>query len=311
MAGELALEVCLAVRSGERKTAQQKFSQLLNEVQQLEVLQLLGDCLLEAVRRQQKQLFADWLMQSEQQLVAAITNAEAAQEAPGFLKSLSFVVCDRQLTEAQPVLASLIRRFAAAADTNISKALWTELLNLAARMARRGWRTQTSFLLRLYLRGLLKEQQIAAWQAGLLALQLHFVVYARWDGFTKACGAYAEFLYLLLLLVRRAGRKKYNSEQRKQYLLLSLRSLRGIITNVARSLMLDEMEIFRQLYQYFWQLAGENKRRRQQLQLLLQLAISYWQSSLPKTSRKQVRFLKDLLEPSLINAEYEALLKTI
>ena len=311
MAGELALEVCLAVRSGELETAQQKFSQLLHEVQQQEVLQLLGDCLLEAVRRQQKQLFADWLAHSGQQLVAAMTNAEAAQEALSFLKSLSFVICDRQLTEAQPVLAQLIRRFAATADINASKALWTELLNLAARMARRGWRTQTSFLLRLYLRRLLKEQQTAAWQAGLLALQLHFVVYARWDGFTKACTAYVELWYLLLLLVRRAGRKKYNSEQRKQYLLLSLRSLRGIITNVARSLMLDEMEIFRQLYQYFWQLAGENKRRRQQLQLLLQLAISYWQSSLPKTSRKQVRFLKDLLEPSLINAEYEALLKTI
>ena len=311
MAGELALEVCLAVRSGELEIAQQKFSQLLHEVQQQEVLQLLGDCLLEAVRRQQKQLFADWLAQAGQQLVAAVTTAATAQEALGFLKSLSFVICDRQLTEAQPVLAQLIRRFAATADTKFSKALWTELLNLAARMARRGWRTQTSFLLRLYLRGLLKEQQTAAWQAGFLALQLHFVVYARWDGFTKACTAYAELWYLLLLLVRRAGRKKYSSEQRKQYLLLSLRSLRGIITNVARSLMLDEMEIFRQLYQYFWQLAGDNKRRRQQLQLLLQLAISYWQSSLPKTSRKQVRFLKDLLQPSLINAEYETLLKTI
>ena len=311
MAGELALEVCLAVRSGELETAQQKFSQLLHEVQQQEALQLLGDCLLEAVRRQQKQLFAGWLAQSGQQLVTAVTTAATAQEALGFLKSLSFVICDRQLTEAQPVLAQLIRRFAATADTNVSKALWTELLNLAARMARRGWRTQTSFLLRLYLRGLLKEQQTAAWQAGLLALQLHFVVYTRWDGFPKACAAYAELWYLLLLLVRRAGRKKYSSEQRKQYLLLSLRSLRGIITNVARSLMLDEMEIFRQLYQYFWQLAGDNKRRRQQLQLLLQLAISYWQSSLPKTSRKQVRFLKDLLQPSLINAEYETLLKTI
>lgn len=308
MAGELALEVCIAVRVGELQTAQQKFSQLLTEVQQQEVLHLLGDCLLEAVRRQQKQLFIEWFGQSGKQLLPAIATAEAAQEALSFLNSLSFVICDRRLTEAQPALAQLIRRFAA---TNDSKALWTELLNLAARMARRGWRTQTSFLLRLYLRELLKEQQLATWQSGLLALQLHFVVYARWDGFTKACTVYTEFLYLLLLLVRRAGRKKYNSEQRKQYLLLSLRSIRGIITNVARSLMTDEMEVFRQLYQYFWQLAGDNKCRRQQLQLLLQLAISYWQSSLPKTSRKQVRFLKDLLQPSLITAEYEALLKTI
>lgn len=311
MAGELALEVCLAVRSGELEAAQQKFLQLLVEAQQQEALQLIEACLLEAVRRQQRQLFVDYVTQAQEKLLPVVANTAAAQEALSFLKNLSFVVCDRRLTEAQPVLAQLIRRFAATADTEPNQALWTEILNLAARMARRGWRTEASFLLRLYLRELLKERQAAAWQSGLLALQMHFVVYARWDGFAKACAAYAELWYLLLLLVRRADRKKYSFKQRKQYLLLSLRFLRGIITNVARSLMTDEMEIFRQLYQYFWQLAGESKQRRQQLQLLLQLAISYWQSSLPKTSRKQVRFLKDLLEPSLINVEYEALLKTI
>ena len=307
MAGELALEVCLAVRSGELEAAQQKFLQLLVEAQQQEALQLIEACLLEAVRRQQRQLFVDWLAQSQQQL----TNEAAGEKALSFLKSLSFVVCDRRLTEVQPVLGQLIRRFMNSGDSGLRKSFGSELLNLAARMARRGWRTETSFLLRLYLRELLKEQRADLWQTGLLALQMHFVVYARWDGFPKACAAYIELLYLQLLLMRRAGRKKYSSEQRKQYLLLSLRSLRGIITNVARSLMTDEMEIFRQLYQYFWQLAGESRQRRQQLQLLLQLAISYWQSSLPKTSRKQVRFLKDLLQPSLISAEYEALLKII
>lgn len=311
MAGELALEVCLAVRSGELGTAQQKFLQLLVEARQQEALPLIEACLLEAVRRQQRQLFVDWLAQSQQQLLAALTNEAAGEKALSFLKSLSFVVCDRRLTEVQPVLGQLIRRFAATVDTEANQALRTEILNLAARMARRGWRTETSFLLRLYLRELLKEQRADLWQTGFLALQLHFVVYARWDGFAKACAAYAELWYLLLLLVRRADRKKYSFKQRKQYLLLSLRSLRGIITNVARSLMTDEMELFRQLYQFFWQLAGADKRRRQQLQQLLQLAISYWQSSLPKTSRKQVKFLQDLLQPSLLDAEYEALLKTI
>lgn len=311
MGSELALEVCLAVRRGELEAAQQRFSQLLAEAQQQDLLQLLGACLLEAVRRQQRGLFISWLALSENQLLTAVTDAETAKEALSFLQSLSFAICDRRLMEAQPALAQLIKSFAAVAEAKLVNTLWTELLHLAARMARRGWCTEASFLLRLYLRELLKEHQAAVWQSGLLALQMHFVVYARWDGFTKACAAYAELWYLLLLLVRRADRKKYSFKQRKQYLLLSLRFLRGIITNVARSLMTDEMEIFRQLYQYFWQLAGESKQRRQQLQLLLQLAISYWQSSLPKSSKKQVRFLKDLLEPSLINAEYEALLKTI
>lgn len=311
MGSELVLEVCLAVRKGELEAAQQGFTSLLAQAQAEEVLKLIGDCLLEAVRRQQRQLFIDWLHEAQKHLLAATANPKAAASALSFLQSMSFVICDRRMAEVRPVLAQLIRRFTAACDAESGKALGAELLNLAARMARRGWREEAAFLLRLYLRKLLKEKTAGAWQAGLLALQLHFVAYARWDGFTKACSAYQELLLLYLLLMRRARQKKYAEEQRRQYLLLSLRSLRGIITNVARSLMTDEMELFRQLYQIFWQLAGAAKRRRQQFQQLLQLAISYWQSSLPKTSRKQLKFLQDLLQPSLLDAEYQALLKSI
>ena len=63
--------------------------------------------------------------------------------------------------------------------------------------------------------------------------------------------------------------------------------------------------------QYLWQLAGEDVARKQRLLLLLQLSISYWHSTLPKSSKKQLRFLRDLLEPSYISAEYETLLRRI
>lgn len=311
MGSELALEVCLAVRRGELEAAQQSFTSLLAQAKQQEVLQLAGACLLEAVRRQQRELFDAWLVQAEKQLLLAVSNKAAAQSALSFLTSLSFVVCDRRLAEVRHVLAALIRRLAAVCDDACRKALWTELLSLAARMSRRGWREETAFLLRLYLRELLKTKALGAWQSGLLALQLHFVAHARWDGFVKACHAYQELFTLCLLLIRRAGGKKYTEEQRRQYLLLSLRGLRGIITNAARSLMTDEMDLFRELYQFFWQYSVNDKRRRQQLQLLLQLAIGYWQASLPKTSRKQLKFLADLLQPNLIDAAYTALLKAI
>ena len=110
------------------------------------------------------------------------------------------MVCDRRLAEAQPALAQLVRRFANAATADIAAKLWAELLSLAARMARRGWREETAFFLRLYLRELLKRDDSAVWQQRLLALQLHFVAYARWDGFTKACAAYQELLLLFLLM---------------------------------------------------------------------------------------------------------------
>lgn len=311
MSTELVLEVCLAVRRDELQAARDGFTKILESAAKQSLFKAIGDCLLAAVRRQQRQLFDEWLEQAREALLSLAAEPERSAEAAEFLTRLSFVVCDRRLAEAQPALAQLVRRFANAAAEDIAAKLWAELLSLAARMARRGWREETEFLLRLYLRELLKRDDSAVWQQRLLALQLHFVAYARWDGFTKACAAYQELLLLFLLLVRRAGKKIYTKEQQEQYLLLSLRTLRGIISNAARSSMKDDMEIFRELYQYLWQLAGDNKRRRQQLQLLLQLAISYWQSSLPKTSRKQARFLEDLLQPSLIDKLQEDLLNRI
>ncbi|WP_455266094.1 hypothetical protein [Phascolarctobacterium sp.] len=311
MSTELVLEVCLAVRRDELQAARDGFTKILESAEKQSLFKDIGDCLLAAVRRQQRQLFDEWLEQAREALLSLAAEPERSAEAADFLTSLSFVVCDRRLAEAQPALAQLVRRFANAASADIAARLWAELLSLAARMARRGWREETAFLLRLYLRELLKRDDSAVWQQRLLALQLHFVAYARWDGFTKACAAYQELLLLFLLLVRRTGKKIYTKEQQEQYLLLSLRTLRGIISNAARSSMKDDMEIFRELYQYLWQLAGDNKRRRQQLQLLLQLAISYWQSSLPKTSRKQARFLEDLLQPSLIDKLHEDLLNRI
>lgn len=311
MSTELVLEVCLAVRRDELQAARDGFTKILESAAKQSLFKAIGDCLLAAVRRQQRQLFDEWLEQAREALLSATAEPERSAEAADFLTRLSFVVCDRRLAEAQPALAQLVRRFANAASADIAARLWAELLSLAARMARRGWREETAFLLRLYLRELLKRDDSAVWQQRLLALQLHFVAYARWDGFTKACAAYQELLLLFLLLVRRTGKKIYTKEQQEQYLLLSLRTLRGIISNAARSSMKDDMEIFRELYQYLWQFAGDNKRRRQQLQLLLQLAISYWQSSLPKTSCKQARFLEDLLQPSLIDKLQEDLLNRI
>ena len=305
------LEVCLAVRRDELQAARDGFTKILESAAKQSLFKAIGDCLLAAVRRQQRQLFDEWLEQAREALLSLAAEPERSAEAVEFLTRLSFVVCDRRLAEAQPALAQLVRRFANVAAADIAAKLWAELLSLAARMARRGWREETAFLLRLYLRELLKRDDSAVWQQRLLALQLHFVAYARWDGFTKACAAYQELLLLFLLLVRRTGKKIYTKEQQEQYLLLSLRTLRGIISNAARSSMKDDMDIFRELYQYLWQLAGDNKRRRQQLQLLLQLAISYWQSSLPKTSRKQARFLEDLLQPSLIDKLYEDMLNRI
>ena len=197
---------------------------------------------------------------------------------------------------------------------NLGTQAYVACLNLAARLARRGWGEETRYVLRLVAWAVLQNkgrQSLLLWQNVMAQLSLHFAVYARWESFPKACAAYHELVLLLVLLVRRAGRGALDEHLRVAYLHLSLRTVRDLVTNIARSTMQDDMDIFRQWYQHLWQLAGEDARRKQCLILLLQLSIAYWQRTLPKSSKKQLRFLQDLLQPNLIDAEYEKLLKAI
>lgn len=308
---ELVLEVCLAVRSGRAQEAQEGFVQLLQRLQGAELLAAIGNCLLAAYRRQQVKLANSLLLQAQPQLLTLMEDAQLTAEAASLLQRLAFIVCDRQALEALPVLELLVLRFLRShqAEPKPLAAFWGEWLSIAARMARRGWRRQTGFLLRLFLRDLLKTD-VKQQPGRLLGLQLHFVVYARWDGFSHACAAYRELMSFYLLLLRRAANSRWQADQ-QAYLLLALRSMRDLVAQSARSLMQDDMDIFRLWYQFFWQLAGDDAKRRQELLLLLQLAISYWQDTRPKTSRKQARYLEDLLQPSLLTEHYTGLLQKI
>jgi len=42
--------------------------------------------------------------------------------------------------------------------------------------------------------------------------------------------------------------------------------------------------------------------------VLVQLEINYWHLTKPKTSRKQLEYLADLLEPDVVPSEYRKLL---
>ena len=90
-----------------------------------------------------------------------------------------------------------------------------------------------------------------------------------------------------------------------------MRHLRDVTANVSRSAMLDDADIFRQWYSFFWHLTADDKSAREELLRLLQLSITYWQQTMPKTSRKQAVLLKDLLQANLIDGQYALLLQKI
>lgn len=308
MVTELILETSIALRDGREQNACTAFSGIIAEAADNEALQAISCCLLVALRHRQRQLFTAWMQASRPRLEQLLGNPQLAHQGGSALLQLTFAVCDRRLAEVRPILALLVRRWlrTQAGNTALLQEFMAEWLNLAARMARRRWREETAFLLREAGRWLLKQDDLQWWPWSLQQLQLHFVVYARWDGFDKACRIYRELTLLYRLLLRRVLRK-----QQTALLQLLLRHLRDVTANVSRSAMLDDADIFRQWYSFWWQLTAEDKNAREELLRLLQLVITYWQQTMPKTSRKQIKLLKDLLQPNLIAGQYALLLQKI
>lgn len=312
MVTELILETCIALRDGREQNACTAFSGIIAEAADNEALQAISCCLLVALRHRQRQLFAAWMQESRPRLEQLLVNPQLAHQGGSVLLRLTFAVCDRRLDEVRPMLLALLVRCwlrTYAGDTAVLQEFMGEWLSLAARMARRRWREETAFLLREAGRWLLKQQDLQRWAWSLQQLQLHFVVYARWDGFDKACRIYRELTLLYRLLLRRVP--KAQPARQTALLQLLLRHLRDVTANVSRSAMLDDADIFRQWYSFFWQLTADDKSAREELLRLLQLAITYWQQTMPKTSRKQAVLLKDLLQPNLIDGQYALLLQKI
>ena len=318
---EIVLLTCLAVRQSREEDARRRFTVLLEHLQEAAdnytkicALQHVETCLLTAVRRKNIQLAQSWLVETEPLLKVFMQKKEFVRQTSEFWLSLAFAVCDKKSAALQDVVQNLLRawvRSNGTAESTVYSKLLNEILSLAARMARRGWQEEKHFLLRQVLWCAVRFRSLVQWQTLLSQFALHFVVYARWDGFPKACFAYPELVCLYLILVRRAGRAGLDEELRAAYLQAALRNMRDLAANASRCAMQDDMDIFRQWYQYFWQLAGDDFQRKGRLLLLLQLSIKYWLGTRPKTGRKQVRFLEDLLNPCLISERYELLLQNI
>lgn len=307
----LALEVCLGVRQNNLETAQAGLENILAVQDDREYISLVKIAILAALRKQQELMALHWLDACQGRLKAVFVQAELAADVASLLESWCFACCDRRLENVRVVLTDLVRQWFKAVAVSEAQALELELLNMAARMVRRGWRSEARWLLRLVSWHALRYKSQSQWQRLLANLSLHFTVYARWESFPKACEVYYELVLLLLVLVRRAGRAALDESRRAACLQLALRTVRDLVTNIARSTMQEDMDIFRQWYQYLWQLAGEDVKRKQHLLVLLQLSIAYWHSTLPKSSKKQLRFLQDLLQPNLLSEEYKALLRVI
>lgn len=312
--GQISLYGCLALKYASEDYAEQCFQQLMKIAEDaaadLILLTAIRDMLATAARLRKKELFCNWLNQSEEFIKKVINARENPDELSRFLLSITFIICDRKHNDAFNCMRHLMVLFVrTSVNKAVLKSFVSEWTSLIAQMLRRQWFEVGDFLLLSLFEALWRKKDCKLLNAVLLQLHLHLQMYCRWDGAENAFKAYKKLQYFYFVLVNYAGRSSNKEEERKEYLRAVLLNVRDLIANMARIAMQDELKIIRQWYDCLVFEAGD--RMQQRAKLLLQLEISYWSRTKPKTSRKQLAYLKDLLQPDLLSKNYHELLLII
>lgn len=305
---------CLALRNFSDACAEKFFGQLLQDYQagsdNMALLAAVRDMLSAAARLRKKELFCSWLSQIESNLRDMIVARDNPDEVSRFLLSIAFIVCDRRYNAAFAVMQRLMVLFV---KVSVNKAVlqnfiseWTSLL---AQMVRRKWTDVSDFLLSALLKALWRRKDGKLINAALLQLHLHLQMYCRWDGVENTFCAYRKLQYFYFVVAAYAGKEKYAEKTRLYYLRSVLLNVRELIANMARAAMQDEMQIIRSWHECLLNGAGDRMRNR--VDFFVQLEIGYWSMTKPKTSRKQLAYLADLLQPNMLTDVYQKLLTEI
>ena len=305
---ELALLCSVALKQGELERAQQCWGCLLELEQGLELLLQLKGVLSLTARLRQEQLFTSWLAQAEAVFTQAL--AEGGQKQLELVLELVFVACDRRYLGALPRLRRWLGLgWQGAQNKNIEAFLVRELTCMLAQLSRRKWPELNHFFCRVLFENLLRRGDVTLMGSCLLQLQLHLQTYSRQDGLEEAFSAYEDLQYFYLLLFKRGLRKSTSEEVRLGYLRMLSRSLRDLCANLARIAMEEDLYAIRRWQEF---LEGRvSERVKPWARLLVQFEIGYWYLTKPKTGRKQIEYVQDLLEPSLLTEEQNALLTKI
>lgn len=271
-------------------------------------LQSLRHVAVMAARTHDKELFAAAV--SRLAVLYAKTGC-AEENAAAFMQLLTallFMASDRRYKDVLPMLIWLSLRLCR------SKAVTDELLLpflrewacLAAQSARRGWEDIAGLLLNGLFYFLLKQGSFAATRSVLLYVMLHMQMYAAWDGVEKAFKVYAPVQNFSLLVLQRAVKEK-DAAAATAYVRLILRAWRDFIAAAARQNMQDEMELYQNWFSFGME--GKSPKYCQRLRRFIQLTLGYWAGQQPKTSKKQLKYLKNIFEPDLVKGRYLELLQ--
>jgi len=328
-----ALNVCVALQCGELDKAKELLPQLQAELPAAsgeQQLVALKNVLSTALRKRNYNLFKELLESYKESLTALVTTKELALASQEFLGFLVYNICDRRLVGQRGIAHELVVAFTDKAETEVLASFWNEWTSLLARIVRRKWLGEIEWLLMVLLRQLWRSQDLKLWYKVLLQLQMHMTMNCRFDSFEGTFLVYKPLFYSYLVLADFLDRKSLAEAKREELLRLILRSVRDSVNQIARGQMLEQQDIYNALYELWlkdaqsknqeeanpdvpiWKRpASSSKKLEQRIQRFMQMVITYWSLTNPKSSKKQLRFLQEVMEPRLITPECKNLLKKL
>ncbi len=226
------------------------------------------------------------------------------------LMALMFIAADRRYIQVLPMLQWLSLRLCRneAAGNALLLPFLREWACLAAQAARRDWPETATGLLNGLFYFLLKQRSFELNRSVLLYVMMHMQMYAAWDGIDKALKIYAPVQKFSLLLLQRAV-KASDETLRIAAVRMLLRAWRDFIAAAARQGMQDEMELYQSWFAFSQSYQGSKYSLRSRL--LIQLTLGYWAAQQPRTSKKQLKYLKNIFETDLVKDKYLQLLEAV
>lgn len=268
----------------------------------------LKNVLSTTIRKREEVLFAQILEQEQKHLVALLLQEEGAALAREFIDFIVFTVCDRRLTSMFPVVKYLVESYTRNLNDVKLLLFWNEWTSLIVRLARRKWQAETDWLLQVLLHQLWRKQDVKLYQKIIWQLQMHVAMYSRFDNIEGMLKLYNRLFISFAIMIDFAGKHYAKEAKRAAWLQATLRSLSEMVVQLARGQMLEEQEIYQELYKQLVEANADiNSKRQYKWLLMLQLSIYYWGLNHPKGLRRQGEYLENILAPDYVNDEYREL----
>lgn len=326
-----ALDICFALQRGEIQRVEELrpgLKEALHTASDSQFLASMKNLMSTALRKRQQVLFRELLEEQLPRLTEIVGSGSLVEECQDFLQFLAFNVCDKRLVGQQPQVESLVKTLSRVAGTEELRLFWNEWASLLARVVQRRWLGESTWLMQVMLKCLWRRKELKLTQQLLWQLQLQMAMFCRQEGLAATMSMYGPVFEAFLVLTDFAVFRE-NNPLWQPWLQLVLRNTRDLVIQFARTQMQEEEEVWLSLGELWGKrLDGSHSlidsknytvtqrkpfgtREIFRVRRYLQLSITYWNLTNPKTSRRQMEYLQGLMEPKHITFETRRLLNSL